>query len=148
MRQAAMAAILSVASVLAAQDVVRAQEVVPKELAGLQGTWIVAMVNGQDLASVGVSGDITFTGNKYVASINGSVSERGTIKVDASKTPMTIDFMIAEGSPNDTGKTQLGLVEIGKDTVRVHLNQAGNTTRPSSFEPGAGLDLIVLKKKV
>jgi uncharacterized protein (TIGR03067 family) len=147
MRQAIAAFLLVAVVISGAARVIAAQEVGPKELAALQGAWAVMSVNGEDLASMGLTGDITFTGNNYVVSMNGKVNERGTIKLDASKTPMPSDFMIAEGAPNDAGKTQLGLIEIGKDTVRFHLNQSGSTSRPSSFAPIEGFDLIVVKKK-
>ena len=98
--------------------------------AALQGTWLITSVNGQ-------SGDgssqltLTFTGDKYHQTLDGQVNERGTIKLDAAKKPMTIDLIITEGA--DAGKTQLGLIEVTGDTIRANLDAPGGQQRPTDF---------------
>ena len=120
------------------------QTPVPKGLESLQGTWSVMSVNGE-AAPAGMDFTLTVTGDKYVSIQNGAVDERGTLKVDPTKKPMTIDFIITEGQ--DQGKTQLGLVEVTGDTVRFHLGGPGEGTRPADFTPGPGTGLIVATKK-
>ena len=45
---------------------------------------------------------------------------------------MTIDLTVTEG--RSAGKTQVGIVEIDQDTVRLALAPPGATTRPAGFE--------------
>jgi uncharacterized protein (TIGR03067 family) len=126
---------------------VSAQAMVPKELAAFQGTWDVVSVGGESLAASGATGEITVTGDKYEVKINGAVNERGTIKVDATKTPMTIDFHIVEGPESTGGMLQLGIFEITGDTARFHLAAPGLTPRPANFEPLPNHDIIIIKKR-
>jgi uncharacterized protein (TIGR03067 family) len=114
---------------------------VAKGAAVLQGTWAVSSINGQT-ATEGNELKLTFDGSKYHQTFGGTVNERGTFKVDATKKPMTIDLSITEG--NDAGKTQLGLVEVTGDTMRVTFNAPGSTQRPTSLKEGT---LVVAAKK-
>lgn len=118
---------------------------VPKELAGLQGAWLITSVDGQDIGASGVEIFLTVTGDKYTQTTNGEVVERGTLKVDATKKPMTIDLMISEGQ--DAGATQLGVIEIGETWIHGKLNSPGATTRPSDFEPADGYFTFAAAKK-
>src|SRR5688572_17783143 len=114
-RVLALVTVLSLAAGLSAQDAV------PKELAALQGTWIMDTVNGESLAAQGAHGEVVFTGNKYVVTINGAVDERGTVKIDLSKKPAWIDLIIEQGPADTSGMLQVGLLEVGIDTVKLHL---------------------------
>jgi uncharacterized protein (TIGR03067 family) len=73
------------------------------------------------------------------------VDETGLFKVDASKTPMTVDLIIQEGDA--AGKTQLGIFDVKGDTLRLLLNTAGATVRPTSLEKADGELFIVAQKK-
>jgi uncharacterized protein (TIGR03067 family) len=112
-----------------------------KGAAALQGTWEVSTINGQT-ASPGNELKLTFEGSKYHQTYGGTVNERGTFKVDATKKPMTIDLSISEG--NDAGKTQLGTFDVTGDTMRVSFNPPGSAERPASVTTGA---LVVVAKK-
>jgi uncharacterized protein (TIGR03067 family) len=107
-----------------------AQTSVPKELAAFQGTWVIVTVNGQP-AEGGPEVTLTIAGDKYNQGINGEIVERGTIKVDATKKPMTIDLDIAEG--NDAGKLQLGVIEVSGTTMTGNLGTPGAKERPASL---------------
>ena len=87
---------------------------------------------------------LTFTGDKYHQTVGGQINERGTIKLDAAKKPMTIDLIITEGS--DAGKTQLGIIEATGDTLRASFGFAGAPQRPTDFTVKEG-SLMVLGKK-
>jgi len=113
-----------------------------KAAAALQGTWVLTTINGQPLSD---ELTLTFTGDKYHQTVGGAVNERGTIKVDASKKPMTIDLAITEGA--DAGKTQLGIVEVTGDTIRGSLDTPGAGQRPADFTIKDGAILFVGKKK-
>jgi uncharacterized protein (TIGR03067 family) len=114
---------------------------IAKGAAALQGTWALGSINGQ-AATEGSELTLTFEGNRYYQTFGGTVNERGTFKVDATKKPMTIDLTITEG--NDAGKTQLGVFEVTGDIMRCSFNAAGSTERPASLTEGA---LVVAAKK-
>ena len=114
-------------------------------LPALQGEWILGTINGQSLADGGTSMSITFAGDKYFQTVNGTVNERGSFKVDTTKKPIAIDLVITEGT--DAGKTQLGVIEVTGDSLRGNLNTPGTTTRPTDFAAQEGFILFVAKKK-
>jgi uncharacterized protein (TIGR03067 family) len=111
----------------------------------VQGTWVVASINGESAPEGGQEMTLTFTGDKYEQSLGGTVNERGTFKVDASKKPMTIDLAIGEGS--DAGKSQLGIVEVSGDTMKLHLDSPGAAQRPTDFSSKEGSFMVIAKKK-
>jgi uncharacterized protein (TIGR03067 family) len=119
--------------------------VVPKPLIPLQGTWVMLTPDGQPVAP---NGEVTIvvTGDKYVQSENGAITERGTIKLDATKKPMWVDILITEG--DDAGKTQVGLIEVTGDTVTGALKPPGDSVRPTTLTPQDGVITFVAKKKV
>jgi uncharacterized protein (TIGR03067 family) len=102
-------------------------------------------LNGQVYSGDRAEVTITITGNAYEQSVNGQINERGTIKVDRTKAPMTIDFVITEGSDQNT--TQLGIAEVTGDSIRLHLNKPGASVRPPDFNPRADHLLIIAKRK-
>ena len=134
------AALLAMAMTAGAQ----AQDGLSKELTTLQGTWVTTMVNGEAVPSDHEVA-LVIEKDKYSQTLDGQVVERGTIKLDASKKPIAIDLIIAEG--NDANKTQVGVIDIGEKTIRFKLNTPGEPTRPADFEPADGYVVFVLNKK-
>jgi uncharacterized protein (TIGR03067 family) len=120
------------------------QEALSKELTALQGAWNIVSVNGQTVSEQGVALSLAFSGNRYTQTLNGQVVESGTVKLDASKKPITVEFSILEG--DDAGKLQLGILEIGEETLRFAMNVAGATDRPATFEAGGSAGIFVMKK--
>jgi uncharacterized protein (TIGR03067 family) len=112
-------------------------------LASLQGKWVINSLNGQT-AEGGMEISLTFTGDKYAQTMNGEVNERGTIKLDASKKPMTIDLIITEGG--DAGKTQLGVFEVTADKLTANFDIPGAGQRPADLAPREGSLLFVATK--
>lgn len=112
-------------------------------LASLQGKWVINSLNGQTAAE-GMEVSLTFTGDKYAQTMNGEVNERGTIKLDASKKPMTIDLIITEGG--DAGKTQLGVFEVTGDKLTANLDIPGAGQRPADLSPREGSLLFLATK--
>jgi uncharacterized protein (TIGR03067 family) len=110
-------------------------------LASLQGKWVVTTINGQSVGEGGMEMLLTFTGDKYTLTMNGAVNERGTIKLDASKKPVTIDLSITEG--DDAGKTQLGVIDVSVDKLTANLEAPGSGQRPTDFSPREGLALFL-----
>jgi uncharacterized protein (TIGR03067 family) len=113
-------------------------------LASLQGKWVINSLNGQSAPEGGMEISLTFTGDKYAQTMNGEVNERGTIKLDASKKPMTIDLIITEGS--DAGKTQLGVIQVTGDKLTANLDMPGAGQRPADLAPREGSLLFVATK--
>ena len=116
-----------------------------KGAAALQGTWVISSINGQSAPEGSPEMTLTFTGDKYSQAVGGEVNERGTVTLDASKTPMTIDLAIVEGP--DAGKTQLGIVEITGTALRASLDTPGAQQRPKDFTITEGSIMFVGKKK-
>jgi uncharacterized protein (TIGR03067 family) len=137
--------IMAVAVVALAGSVLAQESKDAKGAAALQGTWVISSINGQTAPEGSPEMTLTFTGDKYSQAVGGEVNERGTIKVDASKTPMTIDLIIVEGA--DAGKTQLGIFEITGDTIRASLDNPGAQQRPKDFTLSEGSLMFVGKKK-
>jgi uncharacterized protein (TIGR03067 family) len=117
----------------------------PPAVAALQGTWVITSINGKAPAEGASEMTLTFTDDKYHQTFAGQVNERGTIKIDASKKPTTIDLIIAEG--DDAGKTQLGIIEVKGDTVRANLDRPGAGQRPPDFTIKEGFLMFEGKKK-
>ncbi len=125
---------------------VNADDPTKKDLALFEGTWKYESmdVNGQarSLSEIQdsrliVKGD-TFT----LKSPDGDVS--GTFKLDATKTPRTIDATFTEGPQK--GTTTQGIYELDETTFKVCVPGEGGQ-RPAEFKSEAGLVLQVLKKE-
>jgi uncharacterized protein (TIGR03067 family) len=115
-----------------------------KELKALQGTWVLTTADGQSMDGGATEIDLAVTGDKYTQTANGQVVERGSIKVDGSKNPIAIDLMIQEG--DDANKTQLGVLQIGENTITCKLASPGTTERPKDFVPTDGSFTFTARK--
>jgi uncharacterized protein (TIGR03067 family) len=111
----------------------------------LEGTWVITSINGQASPEGSPEMTLTFTGDKYHQAVGADVNERGTIKIDKTKKPMTIDLIISEGQ--DAGKTQLGIFEVAGDTLRANLDTPGAQQRPPDLTIKDGFIMFVGKKK-
>jgi uncharacterized protein (TIGR03067 family) len=116
---------------------------VKKALDQLQGSWQIVSMNGQDVPG-GMDASMVFTGDKYEQRTDGSVQERGSVKLDPSTKPMSIDLLIAEG--DDAGKIQLGLAEVTPDTLTLAFAMPGDPARPKTLD-NAPLFAVMKKKK-
>jgi uncharacterized protein (TIGR03067 family) len=111
----------------------------------LQGTWRLTSLNGRSIPDQGGPQiTLSIVGEKYQQAIDGKVTERGTLKLDASKKPMTIDLAITEG--DDSGKAQLGIAEVTEGTLRMCLDTPGAGQRPSEFGVKDGVILFEARK--
>jgi uncharacterized protein (TIGR03067 family) len=140
-----LAAIAAVLAVLALQPRADAQQPA-KAAAALQGTWSITSINGQAAGQGQPELVLVFKGDAYEQSVGGEINERGSVKLDVSKKPMTIDLSIAEGS--DAGKTQLGIFEVSGDTLRASFDTPGAGKRPADYEAREGaLSIVGTRKK-
>ena len=78
---------------------------------------------------------LAVTGDKYREVHDGRLHGSGTVKVDASKKPAWLDFVITEGP--DAGQTQLCLFEPAGDTMTMALGTTGSGRRPASLAENA-----------
>jgi uncharacterized protein (TIGR03067 family) len=74
-------------------------------------------------------------------------SEEGTMKLDPTKKPATIDLAITSG--NDKGKSQVGIYKIDGDSITICLARPGETDRPTEFKSTEenGNILVTIKRK-
>jgi uncharacterized protein (TIGR03067 family) len=118
----------------------RAQDAEParQELAKLQGEWTMSSgtADGEaipdsvvrDFRRVCKANDVTTT-------MGGQTVMKATIKVDPSKRPKTIDYVMTDGPTK--GKTQLGIYEVDGDTFKSCFAAPG-ADRPTDFTSKPG----------
>jgi len=65
----------------------------------LNGTWLFRTItfNGNESADGHTS--LLFSGNMYEQAVDGNVNESGFVRLDQTRTPMTIDFIVSDGGP-------------------------------------------------
>jgi uncharacterized protein (TIGR03067 family) len=66
---------------------------------------------------------------------------QGTFRVDASKSPKTIDFHFTEGP--EKGKTNLGIYQLEGEQWRICLCMKDNGERPKEFKSNAGSQVVL-----
>jgi len=134
----------SLALVLGAVTISAADE---KDLTA--GKWVVESVTRDGKAVEALKGAIRENGDgKYTltpAKDSKAPAASGTYKIDATKTPATMDT-VAKGGTYD-GKTLLGIVKADGDTLTLAFAEPGKD-RPTKFESaeGSGIVLVVHKK--
>src|ERR1700720_3417383 len=91
----------------------------PKGDKDLDGDWemVSTVRDGKDVAPPGEGKALLTINGDSVTFKMGDMSHKGTIKVDASKTPKTLDLMPADGP--QAGKTLVGIYEVKGDELRV-----------------------------
>jgi uncharacterized protein (TIGR03067 family) len=116
--------------------------------ASLDGTWVaVATIkNGAEAPKEELEGTkVTFKDNTFTLT-QGGKEMKGTIQIDATKKPATIDIELTEGG--DKGETGSGIFELKGDDLKLCLGLHGNP-RPTAFEApeGSGCVLVTLKRE-
>ncbi|MBI2807355.1 MAG: TIGR03067 domain-containing protein [Planctomycetes bacterium] len=113
----------------------------------LNGTWLptAAELSGQAFPDdVRKAITLVIKGNEYTVTI-GQVTDKGTVKIDATKKPRALDIVGGEG-PNK-GKTFLAIYELKGDTLRICYDLLGKK-RPTEFatKKGAPLFLVTYRR--
>lgn len=118
------------------------------ELEKLQGTWtfIALEVDGAKVPEGMLGGSKLIIKGDHFTSISGGVTYEGTIKIDTSRSPKTLDLIFSAGP--ETGKTAPGIYELGGDDWRICLS-LGASSRPTEFatKQGSGHALETLKRE-
>ena len=116
------------------------------DLKALQGTWTLEAANlaGRDHLDDFKGMKLTVTGDGYVIDFAEN-SDKGTIKLDATRTPRQIDLTTSEKGPFK-GRNLPGVYEIKGDTVVLCLNSE-KQDRPAKFEAPAKTPIMLLTFK-
>lgn len=128
------------------------EEAFKKELKAMTGTWrpIYGETDGikapqERLKEARLTRDES---GKVIARRGDKVVMEGMVKkIDATKTPKTVDTEITAGEHK--GKTILGIYELNGDTLRVCVALPGKAERPTEFsaKAGNGHNLTVYKRE-
>lgn len=114
---------------------------VKKEMAKLQGVWIVATAEENGKPEAGLKGaKVTFAGDTFTRQ-SGSDTSKGTYKLNPAAKPAEIDVTFTEGALK--GKSLTGIYVLEGDTLKV-CTAAPGKKRPSAFASKAGSDDLLV----
>jgi uncharacterized protein (TIGR03067 family) len=116
---------------------------------GLQGDWTTKsfLLGGGPLPQKKQFPDrlMTIKGETFSERRAGKIAVRGTLKIDATKTPKWMDATFLEGGPG-LNETVLGIYKLDGDTLTVCCG-AVDDPRPSAFESKTGTSLRLIEYK-
>jgi uncharacterized protein (TIGR03067 family) len=119
-----------------------------KEMKKLEGTWATVSIEaaGQKVTDEDKikTRKLTTKGDKYTMKV-GDETVQGTVEINPSKNPKTIDIKPDTGS--NKGKTLLGIYELDGDNLKICLALPGKD-RPTVFATAAenAQQLVVYKR--
>jgi uncharacterized protein (TIGR03067 family) len=138
------------AAALVAADAPNA-DAVKAELTKMQGTWRLESgeFDGKKMSDF-MTKNVTrkISGDKYEVTRGGKPVGKGTMAVDPTKSPKTVDAeIIAAGEENKKPAKALGIYELDGDTMRTCLAEPGKD-RPTEFsaKAGDGHRLVIWKR--
>ncbi len=146
-------AFCTVATLSAFLSAAIADDDVDKELKSLAGTWKVVSIEAEGkkaplealekLTWVIKDKNIEFVGPNAAKD-----DSKATFEIDPSKSPKEIDLTSAGGA--NKGKTMEGIYELKDGKLKVSMRDLKSAAegRPTEFEGGVGMGLIVLEKVV
>ena len=120
-----------------------------KEMKKLEGTWATVSIEaaGQKVTDEDKikTRKLTTKGDKYMLKV-GDETVQGTIEINPTKKPKTIDVKPDSGS--NKGKTLLGIYELDGDNLKICLAAPGKE-RPTAFATASenGQQLVVYKRE-
>jgi RNA polymerase sigma factor (sigma-70 family) len=107
------------------------------ELKKLKGTWVeIASEQAGEKKQAVEEHQIKFDGESFELIGFGEVAMKGTLKVDASKTPMEIDLKFEQGKVD--GTTALAIYTWDGENLKLCAVHAGSGERPTNFTTKAG----------
>ena len=124
-------------------------DAVKKELKKLEGSWATVFIEaaGQKVTDEDKikTRKLSTKGDKYTLKV-GDETVQGTIEINPTKKPKTIDVKPDSGS--NKGKTLLGIYELDGDSLKICLALPGKD-RPTALVTAAenGQQLVVYKRE-
>ncbi len=116
------------------------------ELQRLQGTWQVQLWEeaGEPVADLAACG-VFFGGNAFILRRYDTAFQSGTVQLDPSKSPATVNLAVRQGEGVDG--VMLGVYSLEGDTLLLCFDPAGQA-RPRNFKPSAadGFTRITAKR--
>jgi uncharacterized protein (TIGR03067 family) len=114
-------------------------DAVKAELQRVAGTWRLTLIekDGSKVPDDEVKQNkLVITGEQYTVRRGDRIIEKGTVRIDPTRTPRTIDIFPTEPE----GKVQLGLYEWdGEKRIRICFTHPGSDqTRPKEFSTTKG----------
>lgn len=119
-----------------------------KDKETLQGTWTA--VSGQKEGKEDAEAKdhaLVFEGDKFSVKLKDNVIVRGTFKIDASKSPKTMDMEITEGPEDVKGKTAQAIYLVKGDELTWCVAHPGCGERPEKFATKEGVKQMLVKFK-
>ena len=119
------------------------------DLKDMEGTWLVTIheVSGKKLGDEQIKkseSTIIIKDGKYQNVFMGKTISEGTLKLDSTKKPKTMDALVAEGPGK--GKSMLGVFELNGDSMTVCFAQV-DKERPTGLKTDEGSGQVLLKYK-
>jgi uncharacterized protein (TIGR03067 family) len=121
---------------------------VKQEQKKLTGTWSMTsfVMDGNKVPEEEVKKfKLILDGDKYTLKQEDNILSKGTVKLDLTKKPKTLDITPSEG--DGKGQAMLGIYELNGDTYKVCYAPPGKD-RPTKFESESGSEnnLLVFKR--
>jgi uncharacterized protein (TIGR03067 family) len=141
--------IILVSSVAYADD---PKDDVKAEMKKLAGTWQVVPLDGFEKDETAKAAakklKIMIEGDKYTVFEEGKAVEEGTLQIDPSKQPKTIDMKVTKGDGKGKGRVVECIYQLEKDHLLLCTALPGKS-RPEKFVSMAGsaLTKLVREKK-
>ena len=119
-----------------------------KDKEKLQGAWTA--VSGEREGKEDAEAKehaLVFEGDKFSVKKGDKVVVRGTFKLDASKSPKTMDMEISEGPEDVKGKTAEAIYALDGDELSWCVAHPGDAERPAKFATKEGVKHMLVKFK-
>ena len=119
-----------------------------KDKEKLQGTWTAVSSEKEGKEDAEAKGHVLiFEGDKFSVKKDDKVIIRGTFKIDASKTPKTMDMKITEGPEKDKDKTAKSVYTLDGDDLTWCVAEPGSDERPEKLATKEGDKHMLVKFK-
>jgi uncharacterized protein (TIGR03067 family) len=148
MRRLVLAVVASLAVIGLAAVAVADEAADKKDKEQLQGTWTA--VSGEQEGKEDAKAKehaIVFEGDKFSVKRGDKVEVQGTFKIDASKSPKTMDMNITEGPEDIKGKTAQAIYVLSGDELTWCVSEPGSGKRPEKLATKEGVKDMLVKFK-
>jgi uncharacterized protein (TIGR03067 family) len=119
-----------------------------KDKEKLQGTWTaVSGEKGGQEDPEAKEHVLIFEGDKFSVQKGDKVAVRGTFKIDASKSPKTMDLEITEGPADVKNKTAQAIYALDGEELTWCVAEPGSGERPEKLATKEGVKHVLVKLK-